>query len=330
MQKQLQFFVRGIWFRVARVCFAVALAAAGSGTCAVPVPAFTEEKVPLVMNVGFTRAAFSGVNEADVRAALAVFVARIGERHGYDIKARVCVFDEIVDLKEAIQRDGLDLVIMDTWDYLTCCPSLNMPIEFITVEQGVVRDSYVILTRPDSGITKVADLEGRRVFVLDCVTANNGCHWLRTEVLSVGGVNPDRFLGRLILKAKVSQVVLPVFFGQADACVVGLSGLKTLSEMNPQICRRLVAVAESPPFLETVCLVRRNGWQRECQREDLLSAMREFSSDPAGKQILTLFKFDQFIPFFKESLDAVRSLRLRYDHLVIRGTAETISMENVR
>lgn len=295
----------------------------------VQISAETTGKASLVMNIGFTRAAFSGVNEADAKASLAVFVTRIGEKRGYDIKASVSVFDDFVGLQEGIRRDGLDLVIMDTWDYLTCFPSLNMSIEFITVEQGVVRDSYVILSRPDSGITKVADLKGRRVLVLDCVTANNGYHWLQTEILSVSGMNPEQFSGRLRLKDKVYQVVLPVFFGQADACVVDRAGLAVMTELNPQI-GTLQVVAESPPLLDTICLVRQSGWASPEQREDLLLSMSELQDDEAGKQIMTLFKFEQLIPFYEESLDSIRNLRGRYDQLVSQGTAETPSMENAQ
>ena len=265
--------------------------------------------------VAFTRSGFIGVNEADAKAAFKVFAMRMGKKRGYDITPHVRIFDDITELATEIGRDTQDLVILDTWDYLTYAPFTNMPVEFVAIEQGVIAEPYVLLARPNRGISGIPDLKGKHVIVLDSSNANNSLHWLRTELLALGFANPHAFFQRMEIKEKVSQVVLPVFFGKADACVVDRSGFAIMSEMNPEVGKTLSAVAHSEPYLDSICCVRRNGWKQEQNRPNLLAALEELPEDPAGKQIMTLFKFDGFVPFEDHSLDTIRALRKRHDAL---------------
>ena len=195
----------------------------------------------LDLYVAFTRSSFIGVNEADAKAAFKVFAMRMGEKRGYDITPHVRIFDDIAELATEIGRDTQDLVILDTWDYLTYAPFTNMPVEFVAIEQGVVAEPYVLLARQGSGISGIPGLKGKHVIVLDSNNANNSLHWLRTELLALGFADPHAFFQRMEIKEKVSQVVLPVFFGKADACVVDRSGFAIMSEMNPQVGKTLSA-----------------------------------------------------------------------------------------
>ena len=110
------------------------------------------------LHIAFTRSSFIGVNEMDAKAAFKVFAMRVGEKRGYDVTPYVRIFDDIAELATEIGRDTLDLVILDTWDYLTNGPFRNMPIEFVPIEQGVLAEPYLLLARADRGISGERDL----------------------------------------------------------------------------------------------------------------------------------------------------------------------------
>ena len=249
------------------------------------------------LHIAFTRSSFIGVNEMDAKAAFKVFAMRLGEKRGYDVTPYVSIFDDVAALATEIGRDTQDLVILDTWDYLTYAPFTNMPIEVVPIEQGVLAEPYLLLARADRGISNIADLKGKHVIVLENCNANNGQHWLRTELLALGFADPHAFFQSMEIEEKVSQVVLPVFFGKADACVVDRSGFVIMSDMNPKVGKTLASVAQSEPVLDSICCVRRSGWEQEQHRSDLLAALEEIPEDPAGKQIMTLFKFVDVKPF---------------------------------
>jgi phosphonate transport system substrate-binding protein len=95
--------------------------------------------------------------------------------------------------------------------------------------------------------------------------------------------------------ANVSQAVLPVFFGQVEACVVPVSSLDTMAELNPQLRRDLKVLATSPAFCQGPI----------CVRKDVLEEWGHLLSDvlttlhlePEGRQLLTLFRIEQLVPF---------------------------------
>jgi len=269
----------------------------------------------LDLHVAFTRSTFMSINEADAKAAFKVFAKRVGERRGYNVTPRVDVFDDVDTLAANMDVWKPGLVIIDTWDYLSLALSTNIPIEFASLEQGSIHEPYYLLARSDGDVHSFSDIRGRHLLVLDNSNANNARHWMCTELLALGAADPASFVRQMEIKEKVTQVILPVFFGQADACIVDRSGFDIMKEMNPQVGRELAIMATSPPLLDTVCLVSMQGWKAASERQDLLDALAEINEDPAGQQILTLFRFDGMEPFKEEQLATVRSLRKRHDRL---------------
>ena len=269
--------------------------------------------VPVDLRVGFTRSSFLGVNEADARAAFKVFSTKVGAKRGYKITPTIHVFNDLNELMKEIELGTQDLLILESWDYLTLSPISKMPVEFVTVEQGVMMEDFLLLTRVDSDYSDLADLEGRHVIVLDSTNSNTGKHWLRTELMALGVLDPRTFFSRFEIKEKPSHVVLPVFFGNADACVVDRSGFEIMAELNPQVGTMLRVMARSDPYLDTVACVRLDGWDEPKQRTDLIAALEELTQDPAGQQIMSLFKFDDLIKFESGFFDTVRVLHRRHD-----------------
>jgi len=267
------------------------------------------------LRVAFTRQSFLGVNEADAKAAFKVFAMRMGEKRGYDITPEVRIFEDPAELAREAERDTPELIIIDTWDFLGHGPFANAPVEFAAIEQGVTSEPYFLLVKRGSAIGSIPDLRDKHVIVLESGNANNGRHWLLTELLALGVSDPASFVGKLESKHKVSQVVLPVFFGQADACVVDQSGFDVMTDMNPQIGNELDVIVESPSVLDTICCVKLKGWDETRQRADLMDALMEMPDDPAGRQILALFRFDGMTAFADEHIETVRTLRERHDAL---------------
>ena len=290
------------------------LAAAGRAQS----PAPPRELQPIQLHAAIMRSSFSGVNETDATAAFKVFVQRMGEQRGYAITSHLHVLDDaaaLVDYQRENPRAPLDLAIVDSWDYLAVAPIDNLPPTFATVEQGATMEDYLVLVRADSAIAGLADLAGKQVLVLRSSNANTVWHWFRTEILALGRGAPDDFLGRLEIRPQLSQTILPVFFGKADACAVDRQGFATMVEMNPQIAKTLKVLTHSEPFLDTLACVRLEGWGEDGIREQILEAMLEMPNDPAGRQILSLFKFDGMVPFEDSYLDSMRALRRRHTEL---------------
>ena len=300
--------------RACRWAAGLAIGWAAVGPVRAQAPAPPGAYQPLPLHAAIMRSSLSGVNETDAMAALNVFVRRMGEKRGYALTPHIHVLDNaaaLADYLRAHPDTPIDLAILDSWDYLAFAPIANLPPAFATVEQDAVLEEYLVLVRKDSGLAGLADLAGKRVLVLRSSNANTVGHWFRTEIRALGRGAPEDFLGQLEVRHQLSQTVLPVFFGKADACVVDREGFATMSELNPQIAETLQVLVASEPFLDTLACVRLDGWEEADQRQKMLDAMLEMPDDPAGRQILTLFKFNGMAPFEDRYLDSMRALRQR-------------------
>jgi hypothetical protein len=276
----------------------------------------SQELENIQLDVAFTQSSFANVNQTDAMAAFKAFTMRMGRLRGYNIKLNVYILDKASDLSAVSKRGNMDLLIVDAWDYLSHAPFKNTSLEFATIEQGQVLEPYLVLAKAESSINSIKDLKGKHVLVLKSSNASNGHHWFRTELLKMGFADPNRFVKRLEIKSKLSRAVLPVFFSQADACIVDQAGFKIMVEMNPQIGKELQIIAQSPHFVDTLCCLRSQGWLKPYHRGDMSDALAKIADDPAGQQILNLFKFNGLTPFKEKYLDTIRILRQQHDTLM--------------
>jgi hypothetical protein len=88
-----------------------------------------------------------------------------------------------------------------------------------------------------------------------------------------------------------------------------------MRELNPQVGHELQVVASSEPYVENVLCLSDTGWPSDKAKADIAGVLADLHLEPAGQQILTLFKVGQLIPFQEAQLETVRQLRARYDQL---------------
>jgi ABC-type phosphate/phosphonate transport system substrate-binding protein len=107
------------------------------------------------------------------------------------------------------------------------------------------------------------------------------------------GCGAEAFFGGIKRARKVSAAVLPVFFGQEVMAVVAESGFKTMSELNPQLRRKLRTIAKSPPLIPAILCFREDFSSEE--KERLLQALRQLHTTAAGEQVLTIFQSEALV-----------------------------------
>lgn len=273
---------------------------------------------PLSLRVGFTRRSFSGVNINDAEAAFKAFVQIVGRRRGYAIGSETRVFEEAEDLETAVRAGQIDIVIIDPWRFIAMDVSEVLTPEFLSESRGSCARRYVLIARRDAPFTGLADLRGREVAVLEMTNANLGLPWIETRVRTAGFGTAARFFGRVQVVPKASAAVLPVYFGQKSACVVDTEGLDLMKELNPQVGQALRAIESSEPMANGVVCLRREGWSAARHREDVRASLADLDRDPAGQQILTLFKASRLVPFDPAGLLSVRDLRAAHDRSAAR------------
>ena len=112
---------------------------------------------------------------------------------------------------------------------------------------------------------------------------------------------------------KASQVLLPVFFGQADACVVTASAFAVMAELNPQIHSRLQVLKRSPELV--LLLLCATDLAAPDARQSLMAEALSAEKNPSLRQALTIVQMKRFIPFKPEYFTGTEGLLRRHRQL---------------
>jgi phosphonate transport system substrate-binding protein len=227
------------------------------------------------------------VNMNDARPAMQVWIQRMNQELNVAIDPKI--INTTQEIQDRTRRQQLDAVALNVIEYRPIAEWLD-PSQIVTSGGVAGLDQYLILAHQNGVIRQLGDLKGRRLCTLKNPKMCLAAAWLST-ILEEGHQGPaEQFFGSMVADAKFSRVVLPVFFGQADACLTTKRGFDTMCELNPQVSKDLKVIASSPLMVVNFYIFRKN-----CQsvnREKLIKAISSLPSTVAGRQLMTLFQFE--------------------------------------
>jgi hypothetical protein len=266
---------------------------------------------------GVSSSMFVEVNEADGSAAMKVWAEASTSRNGLSLLAEPCILRNQAEVRRAVGNGLVDVVALTTLEYLDIDPAMREGSLLVSVVNDRLSDVYLLLVRADSGFADIGDLRGRSLILCDNPKMCLAPIWLDTLLRERRLGAADGVFGRVAKETKLTKVVLPVFFGTVDACVVSREGYATMRELNPQLGSQLRELAASPEFVATLAFFRAG-----CDatlRERMTSAARNLHTNQEGKQLLVLFKCDRVVAAPPSCLDTARELVAKHATLLEGG-----------
>lgn len=250
------------------------------------------------------------INENDAKAAMKVWVQMATLHTDFDIEPdypKIVAGEEIPRLARSGQVDALALSVRDFEKAGT-----GLLPEPIIVDESSLKGqwSYLILTHADSGIRDVDDLKGRSLIAWNSPRLMLRTEWLATLLAGRKLGAPETHFGRIAYSPRLSRgVVLPVFFRQADSCLVAAQGYEAMCEMNPQLKQKLRVLASSPSYVTNFMVFHKNC--PPAAKASLTKALANLHNTMEGKQALTLYQSSKLIPadlsVVKDALDLMAS-----------------------
>lgn len=255
------------------------------------------------------------VNQNDARAALQSWSDVVSRMASMPVEYEKYFSLPPAALNELMQKRLIDAVGCTTLDYIPFAAAIDPNLVLVNATgQGQV---YQLLVNSKSSIRAVADLRGKSLNLFRHANTCLAMDWVDTLL---GGLNlgsGERFFSAVTPVPKLSRTVLPVFFGQADACLVTESSFRTMCELNPQLGVSLRVVAASPGYMVSLF-----GFHRECpgaMKAKFRTALESLARSATGKQLLTLFQTEAFLArdasvlrSAVELVEAAARLRRRY------------------
>jgi len=241
------------------------------------------------VRMAFSESLVSDVNLNDARAALQVLIQRIAQHANLTVELDPKVFETTEEILARVRKGLLDAVALNVIEFRQGADVLDSS-QIVSEAGAAATEQYIIVVKRDGGIRRLGDLEGRRLYMLKTPKMCLAPAWL-SIILDEGRCGPaEQFFASVTADSKSSRVVLPVFFGQAEACLTSKRGFDTMCELNPQVARDLQPLAASPPMVINFYVFRKTF--QGAYRDKLLAAIGIVCQGAAGQQLSALFQFN--------------------------------------
>jgi ABC-type phosphate/phosphonate transport system substrate-binding protein len=262
--------------------------------------------------LGYAMKTLYDVDMKDAQAAFNLWGKELGEQSKMQVDIRM--YDTTEDLLKDFRQKKIDFAMVKTIDYFNIQNKDNIDNEhaLTNVRNGKKGHKYLILVRSDKPFSHIKDLRQKKVTVIKW----DEIGMLYLDVLLMKNRLPSNnsFLAFVEDKNKASQVVLSVFFGQSDACLIPDVNYQTITELNPQIKLQMRVLTSSENMLAGVGFFRQD--YDDILKKIVLDAILNMGNTVRGKQILLLFKSEKFTIIEAKDLDPVGNLLKDYRGLV--------------
>lgn len=266
----------------------------------------TKQEATRDVNLVFAENSFHNIKIEDALAT-----AQILANHIKDLKKLKNNF--IVKLakddKEILKlcKDDFDLVLLTTEQYLR----LNklLPLEPFTTNytDGNYGYIYHLIVNKDDNIENIAQLKGESIYIQAHTKDQTATLFLK-KLLKDASLKPiETFFKEVIIESKATNVLLPVFFKKAKACMITNSSLKLLMELNPGIKNQIKILHSTIPIILGLTCLNSNKKNDEAYKifKEVLPTIHE---SEYGRQFINLFGAEKLILFKEEYLKGYYNL----------------------
>lgn len=267
------------------------------------------------MILAFSRKRFWGMNVKDAEAAIEMWATAVFNKKNLNVTLKSKVVNEQSDVERGLQNGEIAYALLSSLDYLSIEKKGLVEPLLVGSKSGKVTDELLLLVKDDSSFKDLGSLRGKKLMVIAGGKGELGKLWLDTLLLKRGYPRSSEFFSRYKETGNPSDAVLPVYFGQQDACIVTYSAFTIMVELNPKIGKKLRILASSSELLFSV-LCRSSKVVDEELKQSMLDSALTLQNDPDGKQVLLLFQTDRLEKFRPSHLENIRELYREYTTLL--------------
>jgi len=246
------------------------------------------------IRIGYSIHLFKDVDIRDATVAIKMWTDELLENLGMEFSTEAKIYETNDDIISALKNNELEMISLSTLDYFEIEKKTNLTPTLITQVDGNPGDNYILVVRKESNYKNIKSLKGKTLLKPSGTFGKIIDVWA-TNLISEKNIEYSNFFSQVRSANKPSQALLPVFFRQADACIVTKKSFNTLAELNPQIKKDLVSIETSPTFPNGLMCINKN--INTDTKEKIIIAAKTLSKSTSGKQILKLFKSEDIINF---------------------------------
>jgi ABC-type phosphate/phosphonate transport system substrate-binding protein len=240
------------------------------------------------LHIGFSYTMFTGINMTDARNSIKALTASIAREIDIPAETDPLIYQNVDEAESVLNRRVLGAVSMTTSEFWLLRSKVNFDRFLVTTRNGSPTNAYLVLAREGGPVKNLADLRGKHLLVYNNPAMCIALVFLDVELAKRSLPSATAILGKISEFTKPAKVVLPVFFGQADACLITRYAYETMVELNPQVGHQLRIIATSPDYVTALFGFRAD--LPPALKEKSIQAFVGLRSSIFGKQTLAVFQ----------------------------------------
>jgi phosphonate transport system substrate-binding protein len=270
-----------------------------------------------VYTVGYMKNLFNQVDLNDAKAAIKVWLDELVKTYhyteGYSLKVKI--YNQFDEINKEMRHDSLAILSMNATDYLNNFAKIGLDPVLVPSIGGDIFTQYFLLVKKESRYKNIKDLKGTSLGILSgTIQADSKC-WLDVTLAKNNIHDKSKFFKNIILSNTESQLILNLFFGRLDACIVSKSAFSVIKELNPQVEQKIVSIQTSPKYLcGLFCFTKT--FVNQNDRNLFYTNAVNIQKLVSGRQVLSLVKVNKLEPFKLEYLNSLRDLLKDYNNLL--------------
>ena len=228
----------------------------------------------------------------------------------YPYSVRLVFIDPASDLPEAIKTGGYHFVTLSSIDYFKYRNAVNLVPIMTPTKSDISTEQLLFMVETEQALSTIQQREERSLIVESGTSGDLSKIWLDHVLLDNGLTRSDQFFTKIRRVNKPSRAILPVFFSQADACVVTRNALDVIQELNPQINRKVKTLHQSKGLIRLMICATDKARQKDI--DILIRESTQMEHKPDTRQAMTILQMKRFVPIFPKDLAATEELLNRH------------------
>ena len=260
-----------------------------------------EKNIKLV----FAKNSFHNIKVEDAKAT-----AQILANHIKKIKSvkRDFLVELVTKENEIFERHkDFDLLLITTEQYLKLKNKLPLEPFCVNYADGHYGFIYHLIVNKKDNIDDIKKLKGESIYIQAHTTDQAATMWVDKLLKDANIKSKEKFFKDIIIDNKATNVLLPVFFNKAKACVITDASLNLLMELNPAIKNQIKILYTSEPIILGLTCLNSNK-KNDIGYEVLKDVLPTLQENQYGQQFLDLFRAEKLILFKEEYLKGYYNL----------------------
>ncbi len=198
-------------------------------------------------------------------------------------------YDDLAEMRKDFNNGRFNFIILPSIEIIKNFEKEQLGEALTLSSHGQFLDLLLVISRNNEGIHDFSDLKNRKISILENDELTG--IYLKTLIYRSGGA--DKCFFSKIDKLPTSQrLILQLFFKQTDAIVIYQNQLQLALEMNPIIAEKIKVVEKYEAVSADIGYFSKN--VEKNLQEYIISSLLKFQRTVRGRQLLLLFKTDEY------------------------------------